>query len=320
MGVNWGLPYQGSKGKFAPMIFRAISQRASNRDSHIYDLFCGGAAVSHYFLFKGWGVSASDIDHYQVALLRQILFSGGLPEWEKRWVSRELFKHCRDAPEATGLSEAEVQLVRLVWSFGNSGTSYLYGSHQEETKELIHNLVALGRPSERLEELVKVPIKAQQQVSNLSEEKRRAGWRRVGQKIGLPSRLIQIDHLSRIERLKNLQLDSPAGESGPHASVSLEGYAQVLDGLQDGDIVYLDPPYAGTTGYAGAGTFDHSLFWEKAEDAAIRGVQVYVSEYTAPEHWRSILSFNRPNTMAADSYAKSNGVHREHLFTLKGAV
>jgi DNA adenine methylase len=57
-----------------------------------------------------------------------------------------------------------------------------------------------------------------------------------------------------------------------------------------GDLVYCDPPYAGTTGYDAVGSFDHTAFWYWAENAAERGARVFVSEYNAPAGWRPVWS------------------------------
>lgn len=47
-------------------------------------------------------------------------------------------------------------------------------------------------------------------------------------------------------------------------------------------VVYCDPPYAGTTGYAGPGAFDHGEFWSTVHGWACGGSTVLVSEYEAP--------------------------------------
>jgi len=57
-------------------------------------------------------------------------------------------------------------------------------------------------------------------------------------------------------------------------------------------IVYCDPPYEGTTGYKGAGKFDHGAFWKWAADIAQHS-RVYVSEYAAPEGWECIWARNQ---------------------------
>lgn len=55
-----------------------------------------------------------------------------------------------------------------------------------------------------------------------------------------------------------------------------------------GDVVYCDPPYAGTTTYNGQQGLDHARFWETVTGWAKAGVHVYVSEYTAPDDWACI--------------------------------
>jgi site-specific DNA-adenine methylase len=56
-----------------------------------------------------------------------------------------------------------------------------------------------------------------------------------------------------------------------------------------GVTLYLDPPYAGTTGYKDAPPFDHQAFWAHAE-AWSKATHVYVSELHAPEGWAVIWS------------------------------
>jgi DNA adenine methylase len=52
-----------------------------------------------------------------------------------------------------------------------------------------------------------------------------------------------------------------------------------------GSVVYCDPPYAGTTGYR-SGEFDHARFFAWCE---AQTVPVFVSEFSAPEHWRVVF-------------------------------
>lgn len=48
------------------------------------------------------------------------------------------------------------------------------------------------------------------------------------------------------------------------------------------ECIYADPPYAGTSGYAAVGAFDHARFWSYCQGWAARGVRVFVSEYACP--------------------------------------
>ena len=145
---GYGIPYQGSKGRFAGRIYRAIAHRHPDARTLI-DPFCGGWAVSHAFTIAGWDVHASDVDPYVVALLRHVLSGHGLGEWATRWVERGLFEECVKRPELTGLDAWEVGLVRVVWSFGNDQRRYIYGRHVTVAKREAHELVARGNNAAR---------------------------------------------------------------------------------------------------------------------------------------------------------------------------
>ncbi len=59
-------------------------------------------------------------------------------------------------------------------------------------------------------------------------------------------------------------------------------------------VVYLDPPYLGTTGYK-TGSFDYDVFYAWCEGAARRGARVFVSEFTIPDRpeWEIVWSTER---------------------------
>lgn len=84
--------------------------------------------------------------------------------------------------------------------------------------------------------------------------------------------------------------------------------------IPDQSIIYCDPPYAGTTGYA-TGAFDHDKFWQWCRDRVRDGHKVFVSEYTAPDDWVSVWEKRVNNTLTKDTGSKK-GVER--LFVLRG--
>ena len=81
-------------------------------------------------------------------------------------------------------------------------------------------------------------------------------------------------------------------------------------------IIYCDPPYAGTTGYA-TGAFDHAKFWQWCRDKVAEGHKVYVSEYTAPQDWICVWEKQVNNTLTKDTGSKK-GVER--LFCMDSSV
>jgi DNA adenine methylase len=83
--------------------------------------------------------------------------------------------------------------------------------------------------------------------------------------------------------------------------------------IPDGSIIYCDPPYAGTTKY-GTGGFDHDKFWEWCEYKSIQGHDVYVSEYSAPDHWECVWQKNVSANF--DSNRNNASERTEKLFKL----
>ena len=81
--------------------------------------------------------------------------------------------------------------------------------------------------------------------------------------------------------------------------------------IPENSIIYCDPPYAGTTKYA-TGGFDHVAFWKWCDEQVEAGHTVFVSEYTAPDHWECVWEKRVNNTLTKDTGSKQ-GV--EKLFT-----
>lgn len=97
------------------------------------------------------------------------------------------------------------------------------------------------------------------------------------------------------------------------ADLSLLDYRTVRAG--EGEVVYCDPPYAGTTEYGAARGFDPSGFWTWAVEQARNGAVVFVSEYAAPEGWRPVWSREAPATLAGGRNGRIASRPVEHLFT-----
>lgn len=77
-------------------------------------------------------------------------------------------------------------------------------------------------------------------------------------------------------------------------------------------VIYCDPPYASTQGYA-TGAFDSIEFWAWAEIAS-DVADVYVSEYSAPSWWKCIWSAEKRQSVTLPSQGRE--VRVEKLFTL----
>ena len=68
----------------------------------------------------------------------------------------------------------------------------------------------------------------------------------------------------------------------------------------EGSVVYCDPPYAGTRGYS-SGEFDHARFYSWCE---AQTVPVFVSEFTAPPHWRVVFEKEQTRTLRINDGSK----------------
>ncbi|QWY83621.1 DNA adenine methylase protein [Rhizobium phage RHph_X2_26] len=88
--------------------------------------------------------------------------------------------------------------------------------------------------------------------------------------------------------------------------------------IPENSIIYCDPPYEGTLGYAGAGSFDHQKFWQWCRDKAEAGHKVYVSEYQAPDDFVRVWSRELATLVDNSGGSKKSAV--EALFVHKSQI
>lgn len=126
--MNYGIGYQGSKSRIAEGI---VAQLPSGR--RFVDLFAGGCAIVHCAMLSGKyeKILCNDLYPHGSNLFRQALEGEfNKPEY-LRWVSREEFMAKKDTDD----------FVRLVFSFGNNGTTYMYNKELEPLKKAFHYAV-----------------------------------------------------------------------------------------------------------------------------------------------------------------------------------
>lgn len=68
--------------------------------------------------------------------------------------------------------------------------------------------------------------------------------------------------------------------------------------LVPGTAIYCDPPYRTTEGYKAVEDFDSDAFWEWIRKASEEGVDVFVSEYSAPEDFERVWQSGKLKTLA----------------------
>lgn len=231
--LKLGMPYMGSKRKLAKKIVDKILQ--DNPNCHyVYDLFGGGGAVSFEFLQRPQikRVIYNEFNTGVVELLKDIK-ENGITEKYCQWIDRETFhKHKSDNDWFGGL-------CKVVWSFGNQQTTYLFGKDIESIKKTAHeyllkNGYKIGEKEKR--------IKLVKQFKNDEQVKRRFELQQLEQLQRLESlqqlqRLERLQQLEQLEQLERLEIQNKSFED------------VIIETPIEETIIYLDPPYLGTVKY-----------------------------------------------------------------------
>ena len=246
---KYGIPYQGSKTKIIDKIARFFP----NAD-HFYDLFGGGFSVTHYMLEN----RRKSFKHFHYNEIRP-----GLCElikdaidgkynydvFKPEWISRERF-----------MAEKESNAyIKIFWSFGNSGKSYIFGPDIENQKRSIHQAVVF----DEFDQYMKDTFKLDKWPNKLSIQGKRLYLKRIiNQRIDLQQleRLQRLQQLEQLERLELTNLD----------------YKQVK--INPNSVIYCDIPYQGTYDYGN--TFSHKEFFDWAAE---QQNPLFISEYNVSD-------------------------------------
>ena len=248
---EYGLPYQGSKTG----IINEIAKIFPSTD-HFYDLFGGGFSCSHYMLAN----RARSYKHFHYNEIRpglceliQDAIAGkyNYNVFKPEWISREKF-----------LSDKEKNAyIKILWSFGNDGESYIFGKDIEQQKRSRHQAVVFDEFDDcfiKTFHIKKWPlglgIKARRLFIRkiVRNEKGRIDFEQLQQL----QQLQQLERLERLERLNFTTLD----------------YRQVK--IHPNSVIYCDIPYQSTSGYGSE--FNHKDFFDWAD---AQENPVFISEY-----------------------------------------
>lgn len=301
MSTLFGVPYMGSKTKIAIDILRQLP-----KGNRFVDLFGGGFAMSHAAFLSGRynRILYNDFNPLIVNLVKGGLngnYNYGV--FQPRFVTRDEFY---EKKEKDGY-------IKYIWSFGCSGHEYLFGKDIEDLKHLAHDFVVFGRWDNRLEQFAP-RIKQNVKSSNIHERRmqfcgsiRRTAKRFDLQQLERLERLQQDEkQLERLERLQQLEQLNRLEQR----AIDLTNMSYLDYEYQDGDVVYLDPPYEGTAEYSGG--FNHKEFYDWAFS---RDYPIWFSSYRN-------ISDNRFKMVYAikliSSYGTgNNAVNYECLYTNK---
>lgn len=119
----------GSKNKLAKWIVSILPKR-----EHLYDLFCGGCAITHRAMEinKYNHIHINDINPLCTQLFHDAL--NGKYENEDRWISRDDFHRLKNTDP----------YVACCFSFGNNFRTYAYSPEIEPKKKALHYAIFFG--------------------------------------------------------------------------------------------------------------------------------------------------------------------------------
>lgn len=267
--MSYGLPYMGSKNSIAPKIISMLP-KAKN----FYDLFCGGCAITECAILskKYENIYFNDLDG-DVPQLFLDAVNGKLKN-KKQWISREDFFRLKDTDV----------YVRLVWSFGNKGSAYLFSKELEPYKRAYWEAVV----NDDFTYFWKLGINMPKIKARTSKEKRLL-IRQELKKLGY-DRLQSLQNLERLESLENNRL-----------TLTKLSYEQVK--IEPNSVVYCDIPYEGTAEYV-VGAFNYKKFYDWACN---QKELVVISSYDIKdERFQRVVNFKKYSNLQGGAGARKD--------------
>ena len=303
--MNYGLPYQGSKNRIAKRLVDALPPAPV-----LYDVFCGGCAVTHAAMLSGkyQRFVINDRRDWLPDAFRKAIHGGYAHE--DRWISREEFERLRSTDA----------YAAMCFSFGNDYRSYMYARPLERYKRALHYAIfwrdfapwrelcpetadALAAGLAPIEDRKQRRVQAGHFIVESLKQQLSAGtlspdilekpiYRQIRR--ATSNSLQSLGCLERLERLLSLErLESLPDTLTAHSM----DYREMR--FDEPGIIYCDPPYM--SGYAKGKEygceFDAEAFYSWCE---AQKLPVYISEYQMPEErFVCIAEWDKVTTIAA---------------------
>ena len=263
-----GLPYQGSKKKISKKLVEIIKQNFGT-DKPIYDIFGGGGAITAECVLNGLEVHYNDLDKDITNAFERVISQDR--EWIKTLIiSRTEFFEIKAKENKT----ADDFLKLLVNSFGNDKKSYLYSKVISDlkynlAKEIIGNHDVFG---------------GYRQTETYKKVTSGLDWNWFNTK---PETQQQLEQLERLRQLKRLQQVNKVKATNK----SYQDFSEV-----SGAILYLDPPYEGTSQKSYINSFDSQEFYDWAFEIAKTNIVIISSYSISDERFEVVYSFDKAHS------------------------
>jgi site-specific DNA-adenine methylase len=263
-----GLPYQGSKKKISKKIVEIIKQNFGT-DKPIYDIFGGGGAITAECVLNGLEVHYNDLDKDITDAFERVISKDR--EWIKTLiVSREEFFEVKAKENKT----TDDFLKLLVNSFGNKKVDYIYNKEISDlkyniAKEIIENHDVFSGYKQT--ETYKGSIEKYKQLEQL-------------QRLRYYEQLQQLEQLQRLQQLQQLQKLNKIKATN-------KSYHTFND--VSGAILYLDPPYEGSSQKGYINSFDSQEFYDWAFEIAKTNIVIISSYSISDERFEVVYSFDK---------------------------
>ena len=264
-GKPIGLPYQGSKKKISKKIIEIIKQNFGT-DKPIYDIFGGGGAITAECILNGLKVHYNDLDKDITNAFERVISQDR--EWIKTLiVSRTEFTEIKAKENKT----TDDFLKLLVNSFGNNKLRYLYN---KEISDLKYNLA---------KEIIKKHnvFSGYKQTETYKKVTSGEEWNWFNEKQEKHKTLQQLERLQQFERLQQLNKIKATNKS-------YHDFSEV-----SGAILYLDPPYEGTSQDSYINPFDSQEFYDWAFETSKTNIVIISSYSISDERFETVYSFDK---------------------------
>ena len=283
-----GLPYQGSKKKISKKLVEIIKQNFGT-DKPIYDIFGGGGAITAECVLNGLEVHYNDLDKDITNAFERVISQDR--EWIKTLiVSRTEFTEIKDKENKT----IDDFLKLLVNSFGNNKMGYLYS---KETSDLKYNLA---------KEIIEKHdvFNGYKQTETYKKVTSGPEWDWFNAKAEDNRTLGQLKHLQQVDRLQQVNKIKATNKS-------YHDFSEV-----SGAVLYLDPPYEGTSQDSYINSFDSQEFYNWAFEMSKSNIVIISSYSISDERFEVVYSFDKARS-TFQSGTRNNKC--EKLFMVKNS-